>query len=145
MTSKFLAKRLAWVLITFLVLRMLSGCGTQNTLTPVGRVVSYSDFEALSEKYHQEMVSRKDDLELQISLPKEEFGQSEGIEVSLSLRNVSNENLVIRRPDAASASIGANTSGIEIPINPDELYFIITPLDPSIELIFPFPIGADSF
>lgn len=139
MPIKLLTKILTWSVLASLVLGTLSGCGCRNTRTLEGRLVPDSELEALSEKYLREMVARQDALDLQVTLPQTEYESGEPIEVSLSLINVSDESVVIRKPDAESASVAAATENIEPGLHMDEVFFIVTPHDPSTALAFPIP------
>jgi hypothetical protein len=98
-------------------------------------VTTIEQDEQLSDEYFQQMDAHKNDITVRIELPKTQYAQDELLEFQVTITNMTEDPIVIRRPDA---EIWA-----EYPYATAPVIFTMIPDDPSvsIELLLSSIIG----
>ena len=102
-------------------------------------VTTIEQDEQLSDEYFQQMDAHKSDITVRIELPKTQYAQDELLEFQVTITNMTDDSIVIRRPNA---QIWA-----EYPYPTAPVIFTVIPDDPStpIELLLTSIIGYPYF
>ena len=117
-----------YLLPLLFLLALSSACNPCQPSKPrVQTVVPVGQYGQLSDEYFQQMDAHKNDITVRIELPKTQYAQDELLEFQVTITNMTDDSIVIRRPDAEIW---------EYPHPLSPVIFTLIPDDPSISIEF---------
>ena len=130
-TSCFLKLMVRSVMLVVISITVIT-CAPQEPSPPViTTLTSPSDYDRLFNEYMGQVEARRNEISVMIEPTKVEYSSTELIELEVTITNLSDHHIVIRRPEAE----------LNYLVFPTPMEFMLIPSDPDIRINLLLPLG----